>query len=40
MSDNSFEIVYCSSIRLKNGKTIYASSYGKKCFVLHIKKKQ
>lgn len=38
MSDSN-EYVYVSSITLRNGKRIFASSYGKKAFRIKVKPK-
>lgn len=35
----SYEVVYTKFITLKNGRRIYASSYGLKAFKLRVRKK-
>lgn len=37
--EDEYEIVYVASIRLRNGRRIYAYQYGKKAFPIKVRKK-
>ncbi len=39
MPDDGYEYIYVASIRLRNGKRIYASSYGLKAFRIKVRKR-
>jgi hypothetical protein len=37
---NGYETVFTAYVTLKNGKRIYAASYGKKAFCLKVRRKK
>jgi len=39
MSADDVDIIFATSIRLRNGKRIYAWQYGKKAFPIRVKRK-
>ncbi len=39
MNDDDYEEVFTAYITLKNGKRLYASSYGLKAFCIRVKRK-
>lgn len=38
-ADDDYEIVYTKTIRLRNGRVLYAAHYGKKAFRIKVKRK-
>jgi hypothetical protein len=39
MSNDDYEYIYVASITLRNGKRIYAASYGLKAFRIRVRKR-
>ncbi|MEY4250970.1 MAG: hypothetical protein RJA87_2603 [Pseudomonadota bacterium] len=38
LPEDDFDIIFVRSIRLKNGRTIFASQYGKKAFPIRVRR--